>query len=633
MKFTKTLSAITAVSILLIYTSTLTSSPLFRLCNEGTEDIVDYAKYGEFTDMGTPEYHYRIINPDKLSNASGEGIYPNKTVLNDPDYKRLTKDKKLEGSPWDYVAGPDYKVNFYKWASIPVDDGTKLFFTALALKEAGLYRHAIKAYYAIIVHFPKDTCWSKDGSFVWYIGPAAMNEIINLTRSHPELGIELLDAKIAVINGDDADLGNDQVIVNPGKLQHFSPESRNIPKYDLNMTAIKQHRGSGKVRFIQYSNLAWQLLVDDKIFFIRGVTYTPSPVGLSPKNTSLNNWMTYDSDKNGILDIPYETWIDLNKNSKKDASEEVIGDFQLLKNMGCNTIRIFYDETIDKKILRDMHDNYGIHVAMCNFIGAYTVGSGASWEKGTDYTDPSQKQRMKENVTKMINEHKNESYMLMWILGNENNLPADYTGINATRTNAAKYPEEYAIFLNDTAKMIHELDPNHPVAVGNLETKHLDYYAKYAPEIDALGINSYRGKDGFGRLWQEVRDTFDRPIFLKEFGCDAYYENKGEDEDSQAIYHKNCWEDIYYNRAGWWGEGNSIGGIVFEWLDEWWKDNQAGDSSFKHQTASQCDMAFPDGRSHEEWFGVCSQGNGSKSPFLRQLRKTYYLYKKMWNNA
>lgn len=42
-------------------------------------------------------------------------------------------------------------------------------------------------------------------------------------------------------------------------------------------------------------------------------------------------------------------------------------------------------------------------------------------------------------------------------------------------------------------------------------------------------------------------------------------------------------------------------------------------------------MNFPDGKSHEEWFGICGQGDGSKSPFLRQPRKVYYSYKEIWN--
>ena len=38
----------------------------------------------------------------------------------------------------------------------------------------------------------------------------------------------------------------------------------------------------------------------------------------------------------------------------------------------------------------------------------------------------------------------------------------------------------------------------------------------------------------------------------------------------------------------------------------------------------------PDGWSHEEWYGICGQGNGNNSPFLREVRQAYYSYKKMW---
>lgn len=603
----------------------------FQLSDAGTEEIVDYQKYGQFNGIGTSKYSYNINKPMDLAAAVGEGIYPNNKVYQDPVYKKLLQDGKLEGSPWDFVQCPDYKRNFYKWASIPAEDGVKMFFTAYALKEAGLFKQAIKAYYAAVVHFPGDPCWSKDGSFVWYIGPAAIGEIKNITRQHPELGMELEGASVIIKNGSDVDLNNDIVIVNPGRIVKFNPAERNKDKYDLNELKIKEIRGKGKVKLVKYENDHWQMLVDDKPFIIRGLTYNPTAVGLSPGDVSLNIWMTYDSNNTGMPDSPYETWIDTNKNNAKDSNEPIIGDFRLLKEMGCNAIRIFYDDKINKQLLNDMHKNYGVHVIMCNLLGAYTVGSGATWKEGTDYSNSEQKQKMKQSVETMVKEYKDEPYILMWILGNENNLPADYSGINASRTNATIYPKEYAQFLNEVIEMIHTIDPDHPVAVGNAEIGLLDVYAQYAPRLDIIGINCYRGGDGFGSLWGQVRDIFDRPVFIPEYGCDAYWEGKGEDEDSQALYHKNCWDDIYYNRAGGWGEGNSIGACAFEWLDEWWKDNISGDSSVNHQTKSQADMNFPDGKSHEEWFGICSQGNGKNSPFLRQPRKTYYLYKEMWN--
>lgn len=629
------------VFISIIYSPVLAAKKeTCKLFYPGTETIVNYEKYGTFKGIGTSEYKYTIKDPRGLAKAVGIGIFPNRNIYQDSEYKGLQKAGKLDGSPWDYVLNPHYKRNFYKWASLEQIDGAKQFFTAIALKELGLIEHAIKAYYAVIVHFPKDACWGKDGSFVWYVGPTAISEIKNLLRQYPELGLDLEGARIIIKNGKDTNLYNDIVIVDPGKFVRIDPNRRKKNKYNLKSLDIIQTLGEGKVRLIQYDNYHWQLLVNNKPFFIKGVVYTPTQIGFMPDRTnSLNEWMHLDTDKNGLIDAPYESWIDKNKNNIKDKNEKAIGDFKMLKGMGCNTIVIFYDsmdpsynpKEINKQLLRELHEKYGIYVIMGNLLGAYTVGSGASWEDGTDYTNEKQRKRMKEIVKQQVLDHKDEPYILLWQLGNENNLPVGYTGINATRTNAFSFPGAYAEFLNEVAMMIHELDPDHPVSVGNADVSLIDIYAQYAPAIDILGINAYRGKEGFGYLWPQVQDIFDRPILISEYGSDAYREAKGEDENMQVNYHKNCWDDILYNKAGGWAQGNCIGGCIFEWVDEWWKDNISGDSPSRHQTDSQQDMNFPDGRSHEEWFGVCSQGNGKSSPFLRQPRKTYYFYKKSWN--
>ena len=74
------------------------------------------------------------------------------------------------------------------------------------------------------------------------------------------------------------------------------------------------------------------------------------------------------------------------------------------------------------------------------------------------------------------------------------------------------------------------------------------------------------------------------------------------------------------------GAGNALGGVVFEWLDEWWKAYEP----WIHDTKGVWKGPFPDGFMHEEWFGICGQGDGKLSPFLRQLSKSYYTYQKLW---
>jgi hypothetical protein len=39
---------------------------------------------------------------------------------------------------------------------------------------------------------------------------------------------------------------------------------------------------------------------------------------------------------------------------------------------------------------------------------------------------------------------------------------------------------------------------------------------------------------------------------------------------------------------------------------------------------------FIDGWAYEEWFGLCSIGDGKHGPFKRQLRKSYFTYKELW---
>jgi beta-glucuronidase len=156
----------------------------------------------------------------------------------------------------------------------------------------------------------------------------------------------------------------------------------------------------------------------------------------------------------------------------------------------------------------------------------------------------------------------------------------------------------------------------------------LDKFGKDAPDIDIFGTNAYRGDYGFGRLWQGVKDEADKPVFITEFGCPAYAEGKtvDETEELQAEYHCGSWEDIEKNMAFRNGAGNAIGGVAFEWLDEWWKAYEPK----VHDTKGLWSGPFPDGFMHEEWLGVAGQGDGKLSPFLRQLRKSYYMYKKLW---
>jgi len=595
-------------------TSTLT------LFNPGTEKVIDYAKYGVFEGAGTKDYKYKTTDQAGLVVACGEGVYPSTSIWRkSPDYLALKGTERLKGNQWDFLYTKDLQANFYKWNMSSESPGIKQFYIGFVLERAGLIQQAVKAYYAIVVHFPGAVGWTYWNT-PWYIGPVAINKVNYLLRHHPELGLRLEDAKITIENSFDNDVRNDAVICNPGRLVKASSDDLIPKRQNLKRLKVIAERGTGHVRLIQYENKHWQLLVDDEPFPVRAVTYTSTKVGQSPDEGSLGNWMEEDFNGNKRPDGPYDSWVDKNRNNFQDADELPVGDFQLMKDMGINSIRVYHHpEEANKKVLSDLYKDYGIMTIMGDFLGAYTVGSGATWYEGTDYANPEHRKSMLESVRKMVNKFKDEECILFWLLGNENNY--------GVANNAKASPVAYYKFVNQAAKLIHELDPIRPVALCNGDVVFLDIFVKECPEVDIFGANAYRGKEGFANFWQDVREVTDKAGIITEFGCGAYYVGEAQSvaEEAQGEYHRGNWEDIKYNMAGY-GQGNSLGGIIFEWLDEWWKAYEPA----QHDWRGQFYGPFPDGFMHEEWLGVCGQGDGSQSPFLRTLRDSYYTYQELW---
>ncbi len=608
--------------------------PAFELYDPGLQDVIDYEAYGYFTNAGTRNFQYVVTNADGLAKVSGEGVDPNRSIYEDPAYLEYKKKGLLTGNWWAHTQSSDPHLDFFIWADAGEDPGVRQFFLAKILARAGHFMQALKAYYAALVFYPSSTCWSSGGEFEWSIADAAWNAIHDLVREHPELGVRLVDADVTTYVDDHGM----HISVDPG---HFEHVARIMPESELAETMatsggvarledmkIIERRGNGKVQFVKYENGHWQMLVDGKPYFVKGVTYAPTMVGRLPWKWE---WMWADENTNGYADV-FEAWVDKNRNAMRDGDEPMVGDFKLLEDMGCNTIRFYYtNEDVNILLLRRAFHEHGIRVILGDFLGAYCHNSGASWQDGTDYRSLDQRKRMMAAIEAKVMKCRHEPWLLMYVLGNENNMPST-EDVNTTRTNGNKYPETYAKFLNDVAALIHRLDPDHPVGVGNLMTGLVGYYAKYAPNLDFIAVNSYVGPHGFGATWEKVARTMDRPVLISEYGCDSYWTDRGPDEDAQARYLMGCWSDIWYNRAGGPGVGNSIGGCVFEWLDEWWKDtrNYFKDPIDHQNTEPTIGMAFPDGASQEEWLGIMSQGDGSASPFLRIPKKAYYEFQRVW---
>ena len=632
-----------AISVILV--GAASASPL-KLYRPGETGPVDYERYGQFLNVGTSFYAYRVTDPDGLAKAVGEGIFPNRGVFLDPAYKKLVAAGRLNGNQWDFINNKNTELNFFKWASVAEEPGAKQYYTAMLLEQLGMWAEAIKGYYAVVVHFPATAGWTY-WQTPWYLGPSALDHVEILCRRHPEAGMKLVGGSIRVVNGFDDITSNDIFIVDPGRLVRAGAVE--LPaKVDLSALKVKRALGGSNTKLVEYENGHWQLLVKDKPFIVKAVAYSPNVVGRSPDRGTLvahRDWQIQDENHNGIHDSFFESWVDKNFNNAQDSDELTVGDAILLSKMGANTIRA-YHHIYNKPLFRKLYEEYGLRVIVGDLLGGYAVDSGADWRSGTDYADPAQRARMLASVESMVKDNKDEPYVLFWVLGNEN--------IYGAGNNSNKNPEAFYSLAEQAARLIHQLDPTRPVAIANGDLEHLDLIVKLCPSIDIIGSNAYRGLDGFGRtFFRSVKELADRPVFITEFGASAYADGFTRQEALayQADYVKNNWEDLASHFAGS-GEGNALGGTVFEWLDEWWKANADLPDRVKkqhpkwyaereatyhnlqpdrHDVVPQFGAPFLDGWSYEEWFGIFGQGDGSHSPFLREPRPLYDALKKIWN--
>ena len=586
------------------------------LNDEGTEFPVDYNKYGSFVNAGTPDYNYVIKDRTGLAEAVGAGIYPNsKSVRNDPEFQRLKKEI-FELDHWKILASRDLKRAFYRWNFAAEPAHVRQFYIGDILEKAGRIKQAVKAYYACLVHYPKGYGKTYFDT-PWYIAKAAIARINYLLKANPDLGYRLEGARVAIEGGFDNDIGNDVFSVDPGRFVPVDqPQQVRQPEGKIVKTI------GTRVKLVQYENGDWQLQVKEKPFIVKGITYDPTRVGEAPDDGSLAEWTLQDTNSNAKADSPYDTWVDQNYNNKKEENEPVVGDFALMKRMGVNAIRRYHQpHKPEKDVLRDLYESYGIMTIMGDFLGKYTLGSNADWEKGTDYNNPEHQKNMLKSIREMVNEHKDEPYVLMWMLGNEN--------VYGVACNADKDPDAFFKFANKAAQYIKKLDPSRPVMIASGDLLYLDIFARLCPDIDIFGTNSYRGKYGFGDFWQDVKQFSGKAAMLTEYGVSSisngYTHEQGE--AYQAEYHAGTWNDIYNNTYGR-GQGNSVGGVVFEWLDEWWKAYEPD----IHDERGQFIGPFLDGYIHEEWLGIVSQGDGSDSPFMRQLKKAYFVYEELWTH-
>jgi beta-galactosidase/beta-glucuronidase len=294
------------------------------------------------------------------------------------------------------------------------------------------------------------------------------------------------------------------------------------------------------------------LVVNGERILLKGVNYTPTPIGEAPG----------DSDLFANIDI-------------------LSRDLPLIQNMGCNLIRIYNlrDSTNLAKYtpFLDMCHAHAIHVA---------VGMWVPYN--ADFSERKVREQYSTKFVNMVKAFKDHPAILMWLFGNElNHHIKDHDALFQT--------------VATCKDAVHDIEAAagvwHPVSTPIGDCKDLEkLIAKYDDCVDIWCTQLYRGAT-FGRLWTQIERATSKPCLMTEFGCDAYDNNaQKEDEETQASFDVGLFNEILEHRD------LCIGGIVFGYVDQFWK----GGDKFKQLPGGRKSNGAPDGFSNEAYYGMFS---------------------------
>lgn len=197
------------------------------------------------------------------------------------------------------------------------------------------------------------------------------------------------------------------------------------------------------------------------------------------------------------------------------------------------------------------------------------------------------------SVVEAVEAVKDHPALLMWTIGNEWN----YNGLYVDMDFQASVDR-----LKEVAATIKEHDTSHPIACVYGELDGLKDADGQLTDVDVWGINAYRGIS-FGKLFDDYAAISGKPMFLGEYGADAFNaKTEAEDTESQAKATRELTEELVAHSSV--SGGASIGGFVFEFADEWWKDSEGSPSEHDVGGTAPGGGPYPDGVFNEEWWGL-----------------------------
>ncbi len=339
----------------------------------------------------------------------------------------------------------------------------------------------------------------------------------------------------------------------------FSDLPPNHPAFRTHLPQLQQLSST----YIRHENSSFYLYRNGvKIVPSVGMVYQPVPGG------------KHINDYRNNLALLYSALLD-----KEEGGQ---GHARRLYNMGVRSIRVYELDSNNpddvaklKEIFRRIHGKYNISVLVGSYAGLYD---------NVNYNNVEEVKRAIFLLQGTVRNFCKESWILGWVVGNENNLHLVYPGsVQLTRKflpGINLHPETYFNLMDIFAGAIKaalEAENVHQIVVlgnGDLSDSEIDLISRMR-NIDTLGINCYREPENIKQLIENARNNLSMPLFFTEIGSAAVMRRQ---EKQQAEYIHNILDAIYAHVPGVSREGNVIGAFVCEATDQKWKISDTGET-------------------------------------------------------
>ncbi len=177
---------------------------------------------------------------------------------------------------------------------------------------------------------------------------------------------------------------------------------------------------------------------------------------------------------------------------------------------------------------------------------------------GFDYNDTAAIRKQTNEIVTIVKKTKDHPAVLMWAIGNELDYVPPLEPFNPRVWDA----------VNQAAKAIHAVDPNHPVmtVIGTSMMGKVADIVKRCPDLDLLGINTYG--DIYTLPVTLAKYGWTKPYLISEWGPDGYWEVRkttwGAPYEQTGLEKYICYEKKYKEAISSQKE-QCLGSYVFYW--------------------------------------------------------------------